>query len=177
MRLLKNLLAHKVLASAVAVAVVSAGAIGGTFANFTATPITIASNAFATGTLTISRSGTGVLFNADKQKIGQEATGSVAITNTGTIDGAFTLTGSATGGLAPNLQLVIYKDTDGQAASKIYDGTLSAFSSVDLGTIAGGGSHTYYFHVSLPSTGTNAGDNALQGLSASASFTWSATQA
>jgi hypothetical protein len=177
MRLLKKLLAHKVLASAAAVAVVSAGAVGGTFANFTATPITISSNAFATGTLTISRSGTGVVFNSDKQKIGQEATGSVAITNTGTLDGAFTLAGSATGGLASNLKLVIYKDNDGQAGSKVYDGTLAGFASADLGTIAGGGSNTYYFHVSLPSTGTNAGDNALQGLSASASFTWSATQA
>jgi Camelysin metallo-endopeptidase len=177
MRLLKKLLAHKVLASAAAVAVVSAGAIGGTFANFTATPITISSNAFATGTLTISRSGTGVLFNADKQKVGQESTGSVAITNTGTIDGVFTLAGSATGALAPKLQLVIYKDTDGQAGSKVYDGTLAAFSSADLGTFAGGASHTYYFHVSLPTTGTDAGDNALQGAAASASFTWSATQA
>ena len=37
--------------------------------------------------------------------------------------------------------------------------------------------HTFYFHVSLPTTGSDAGDNALQGKSAGASFTWSATQA
>ncbi|MGH3044045.1 MAG: hypothetical protein ACRDM2_04900, partial [Gaiellaceae bacterium] len=73
---------------------------------------------------------------------------------------------------------VIYKDNDGQAGSKIYDGALDDVDSVALGTFASdGGSHTFYFHVSLPTTGSDAGDNALQGKSAGASFTWSATQA
>jgi hypothetical protein len=50
--------------------------------------------------------------------------------------------------------------------------------SAALGTFAANGdAHTFYFHVSLPSTGSNAGDNALQGLSASEDFTWSAVQA
>ena len=50
-------------------------------------------------------------------------------------------------------------------------------SSAALGTFAANGdSHTFYFHVSLPSTGSDAGDNLLQGLAASESFTWSATQ-
>jgi len=49
---------------------------------------------------------------------------------------------------------------------------------VSLGTFAAsGGAHTFYFHVSLPTTGSDAGDNALQGLSADEDFTWSATQA
>ena len=63
-------------------------------------------------------------------------------------------------------------------ASKLYDGSLSALGSLGLGTFAAsGGSHTYYFHIDLPSTGTDAGDNAFQGLSATESLTWSATQA
>jgi hypothetical protein len=178
MRKLKQLVAaHKLTATIVAVAAVSVGALGGTYAVFTATPVTIASNAFATGTLSIARSGSGAIFNASNQKVGQEATGSVTISNTGSLDGAFTLTGSSTGTLAPSLKLVIYKNTDGNAATKLYDGTLSAFSSAELGTIAGGGSGTYYFHVSLPTTGSDATDNALQGKSASESFTWSAVQA
>jgi spore coat-associated protein N len=177
MKLKKFIAAHKIMATVVAVAAVSASALGGTYATFTATPVTIASNAFATGTLTIARGGSGAIFTSTNQKIGQESTGSVTISNTGSLDGAFSLGGTATGTLAPNLKLVIYKGTDNSAANKLYDGTLSAFSSADLGTIAGGASGTYYFHVSLPTTGSDATDNALQGKSASETFTWSAVQA
>jgi hypothetical protein len=102
----------------------------------------------------------------------------VTISNTGSLAGEYVLSGSASGALAPSLDLVIYKDVDGAAGSKIYDGALDDVESVDLGTFAAdGGSHTFYFHVSLPTTGSDAGDNALQGKSATASFTWSATQA
>jgi camelysin-like metallo-endopeptidase len=177
MKLKKFIAAHKVMATVVAVAAVSASALGGTYATFTATPVTIASNAFATGTLTIARGGSGAIFTSTNQKIGQESTGSVTISNTGSLDGAFSLGGTATGTLGPNLKLVIYKGTDNSGANKLYDGTLSAFSSADLGTIAGGASGTYYFHVSLPTTGSDATDNALQGKSASETFTWSAVQA
>jgi hypothetical protein len=70
----------------------------------------------------------------------------------------------------------VYKDVDGGSA--LYDGSLVGFSSASLGTFAASGdSHTFYFHVSFPSTGTDAGDNVLQGLSASTTFTWSAVQA
>ena len=177
MRYIKALIARKTMLSVLAVGVISVGALGGTYANFTATPVTIASNAFATGTLSIGRSGSGAIFNVSAQKIGQEATGSLTITNTGTIDGVFSGTGASTGALAPNIQLVIYRDNDMVAGSKLYDGTLAAFSSVALGTIVSGGSTTFYFHVSLPTTGTDAGDNLLQGSSASSSFTWTAVQA
>jgi len=126
----------------------------------------------------MDRSGSGAVFSAASMAIGDDAAGSVTITNSGSLAGAYSLAGSASGDLAPKLELEIYKDNDGQAGSKIYDGALNGLSSVDLGTFAAdGGSHTFYFHVALPTTGTDAGDNALQGKSASASFTWSATQA
>src|SRR5437763_8142387 len=112
MKLKKFIAAHKVMATVVAVAAVSASALGGTYATFTATPVTIASNAFATGTLTIARGGSGAIFSSANQKIGQESTGSVTISNTGSLDGAFSLGGAASGTLAPNLKLVIYKGTD-----------------------------------------------------------------
>jgi spore coat-associated protein N len=111
-------------------------------------------------------------------KIGDTATGSVTITNTGTLAGAYTLSGSSSGSsaLSSQLNLKVYKDVDGGTA--LYDGSLGGFSSVALGTFAANGdAHTFYFHVSFPSTGSDAGDNALQGLSASETFTWSATQA
>jgi hypothetical protein len=170
----------KVLASLAALAAVSAVAVGGTYANFTATPVTISSNAFATGSLTMSRSGTGVVFDVSDAKIGQDATGSVTINNTGTLEGAYTLEGTPAGALASSLNFKLYKDNDGVAGSLLYDGTLADIATafpLDLGTFAAStGSHTFYFHVSLPTTGSDAGDNALQGKSGSASFTWKATQ-
>jgi spore coat-associated protein N len=174
----KNLPLTKILLSLAAISVVAVAAVGGTFANFTATPTTISSNAFASGSLTMSRSGSGAIFTSAAMKIGDTATGSVTITNTGSLAGAYTLAGSSSGtaALANQLHLTLYKDVDGGTA--IYDGSLGGFSSVSLGTFsANGDAHTFYFHVSLPTTGSNAGDNALQGLSADESFTWSAVQA
>ena len=176
--MLKNLPLSKILLSLAAISVMTIAAVGGTFANFTASPTTIASNAFASGSLTMSRSGSGAIFSASAMKIGDTATGSVTITNTGTLAGAYSLAGSTSGNaaLSSQLNLKVYKDVDGGTA--IYDGSLGGFSSVALGTFAASGdSHTFYFHVSFPTTGTDAGDNALQGLSASTTFTWSATQA
>lgn len=176
--MLKNLPLSKILLSLAAISVIAVGALGGTFANFTATPTTIASNAFASGSLTMARSGSGAIFNSAAMKIGESVSGSVTITNTGTLAGAYALAGSTSGNaaLASQLNLKLYKDVDGGTA--LYDGSLAGFSSASLGTFAADGdSHTFYFHVSFPSTGSDAGDNALQGLSASTTFTWSATQA
>jgi spore coat-associated protein N len=173
----KHLPLTKILLSLAAVAVAAVATVGGTFANFTATPTTIASNAFASGSLTMSRSGSGAIFSSAAMKIGDTATGSVTITNTGTLAGAYTLTGASSGSsaLASQLHLTLYKDVDG--GTPIYNGSLGSFSA-SLGTFAANGdAHTFYFHVSLPSTGSDAGDNALQGLSATEDFTWSATQA
>jgi spore coat-associated protein N len=175
--MLKTLPLTKILLTLAAVSAVTVAAVGGTFANFTATPTSIASNAFASGLLTMTRSGSGAIFNAAAMKIGESASGSVTITNTGTLAGAYTLAGSSSGSavLAGQLNLKVYKDVDGGTA--LYDGSLGGFSSASLGTFAASGdAHTFYFHVSLPTTGTDAGDHAFQGLSASASFTWSAAQ-
>lgn len=178
MATLKKLISRKIALSAAAIGAVSIAAAGGTYANFTATPVTISNNAFAAGTLEMDRSGSGAIFSAASMAIGDEASGSVTITNTGSLAGDYELSGSASGNLAPSLDLVVYKDVEGSAGAKIYDGALDAIGSVDLGTFASdGGAHTFYFHVSFPSTGSDAGDNALQGKSAGASFTWSATQA
>ena len=169
----------KPLTTIFAVGAISVVGIGGTFANFTATPTTIENNVFTAGTLVMTRSGTGVIFNAGNVKIGQTVTGSVTINNTGTLPGAYTLSGTTTGSstLSGQLNVKVYKDNDNVAGSKLYDGTLAAFSSLSLGEFAAStGSHTFYFHVTLPTTGTDAGDNALQGLSTSTTFTWNATQ-
>jgi len=170
----------KILATLAAVGAVSAATIAGTYASYSATPTTITNNAFSSGSLMMTRSGSGAVFSAAAMKIGDSTSGSVTITNTGTLAGVYTLSGSSSGSasLAGELHVVIYKDTDGDIASKLYDGSLSGLGSLALGTFAAsGGAHTFYFHVDLPSTGTDAGDNAFQGLSATESLTWSATQA
>ena len=175
--MLKNLPLTKILLSLAAAGAISVAAVGGTFANFTSTPTSISANAFASGSLTMTRSGSGAVFSASAMKIGDTATGSITITNTGNLAGAYTLSGSSSGSaaLAAQLHLAVYKDVDGGTA--IYDGALGSFSA-SLGTFAAsGGAHTFYFHASLPTTGTDAGDNVLQGLSADETFTWSATQA
>jgi len=175
----KDRMFKKTLLSLAAVAVVAVAAVGGTFANFTATPTSIASNAFAAGQLTMNRSGSGAIFSASAMKIGDTATGSVTISNTGSLAGAYTLAGSSSGSavLANQLTLKIYADVD-NSGSPVYDGTVGGFSSASLGTFAAStGSHTYYFHVTLPTTGADATDNAFQGLSAAETFTWSAVQA
>jgi spore coat-associated protein N len=169
----------KILLTIAAIVAVGTVAVGGTYANFTATPTTVTSNAFTSGALTMTRSGSGAILSASAMKIGDTAAGSVTITNTGTLAGVYTLAGSTTGSsaLAGQLQLKIYADAD-NAGTPVYSGALSGLSSVSLGTFtANGDAHTYYFHVSLPTTGSDAGDNAFQGLSAAATFSWSATQA
>jgi spore coat-associated protein N len=174
------MLSTKILLTLASIAAVSALAVGGTYANFTASPTTISSNAFTSGTLTMSRSGSGAIFASGNMKIGDQATGSVTISNTGSLAATYALDAAVTGDatLAGTLNLKIYSDNDGVAGSKIYDGALNAVSALALGNFAAtSGSHTYYFHVSLPSTGTDAGDNNLQGKSATVTFTWTGAQA
>jgi hypothetical protein len=113
-------------------------------------------------------------------KVGDTSTGSVTITNTGSLAATYTLNDAMTGdaGLGSQLKLQIYADNDNVSTSKIYDNALSGVSGLSLGNFAAtSGAHTYYFHISLPSTGTDANDNLLQGKTATAAFTWSATQA
>lgn len=172
------MLSKNILLSLATVAAVSVAAIGGTYASFTATPTTIASNAFTTGTLSMTSSGSGAIFSAANMKIGDTATGSVTINNTGSLAAIYALTGAITGDatLAGDLKLKIYADVD--SGTPIFDGSLDGVSGLALGTFAAtSGSHTYYFHISLPTTGSAAGDNALQGKTATAAFTWTATQA
>ena len=147
--MLKNLPLSKILLSLAAVSVIAVGAVGGTFANFTATPTSIASNAFASGSLTMTRTGSGAIFNASAMKIGDSVTGTVTITNSGTLAGAYSLAGSSSGSaaLTSQLNLKVYKDVDGGSA--LYDGSLGGFSSASLGRSLPAATRT-------PSTSTSA---------------------
>src|SRR2546423_10474134 len=152
----RNRLFTKILLSVGAVAVVAVAAVGGTFANFTATPTSIASNAFASGSLSMTRSGSGAIFSASAMKIGDSATGSVTISNTGSLAGAYTLAGSSSGSavLSNQLTLKIYADVD-NSGTPAYDGSLGGFSSASPRTFAARPrSPTYHIHPHPPHTRT-----------------------
>jgi len=175
---------RKVLLTLVALSAIAIGAVGATFSSFTADPLQIQSQAFADGSLSIGADRTSAIFSIHDAIVGSEATGSVTIEDTGSIPAHFTMNGSVDAGssssLASQLIMTIYQDQDATPAAIVYTGKVSAFSTLDLGTFqkqsTPGDRHTYYFHVLLPSSGTNAGDNLFQGQTVNSTFTWNASQ-
>jgi spore coat-associated protein N len=172
----------KFLITLLALSAIAVAAVGASFSAFTATPVTIASQAFANGSLSMSAN-TSAIFTIHDAIVGSSTTGSIKISDTGTIPADFSLAGSVDNGsdanLAGILTMQIYKDVD-LTSTPIYSGLVSAFSGLDLGLFqkmgTAGDNHTYYFHVELPTTGTTAGDNALQGKTVSSTFSWNAVQ-
>ncbi len=100
-----------------------------------------------------------------------EPSGNVRIANAGSAPGNFVLSAAVSGDakLASSLVLTVADET-GHVA---YRGSLAGLSSETLGTFAPAETHTYKLSVALPGTA----GNELQGLSAGASFTWSAVSA
>src|SRR5207249_547101 len=141
------------------VAVISAAAIAATFANFTATPVVIPTNSVATGTLSLSRSGAGAIYSLANAKIGDTQSGSITISNPGSLDSNLSLNATTTGdaSLASAVQVKVYLDAD-NTGTAVYNGPLSGFNAADV-ALAHGAGHTYFFHIGLPTTGTTAGDN------------------
>jgi spore coat-associated protein N len=177
----------KFLITLLALSAIAVAAVGASFSAFTATPVTIASQAFANGSLAMSAS-TSAIFTIHDAVVGSSTTGSITISDIGTIPANFSLTGSTDSGsdanLASILTMQIYKDVD-LTSTPIYSGLVSTFAALPTGGLAlgtfqkagtAGDNHTYYFHVELPSTGSTAGDNALQAKTVSSTFSWNAVQ-
>jgi spore coat-associated protein N len=160
-------LATLLLAAAVAV---------GSGANFTASSAN-PSNTFSTGTLDITNTQSGAIVSMSNMRPGDSQTGTVDITNSGSLSGTFTLAESNVTGAALAGQLDLSITDCGDVASadcatgtSLYSGKLDSLTSTALGTFAAGQGRRYEFTVTLPSsTG-----NAFQGTSASAQFDWSA---
>ena len=95
----------------------------------------------------------------------------VRIANAGSAPGTFVLSAAVSGDtkLASSLVLTVADET-GRIA---YQGPLAGLADDALGTFAPAEAHTYQLSVALPGTA----GNELQGLSAGASFTWSAVSA
>lgn len=123
------------------------------------------------GSVAVGRVGSGPVFDLGNLAPGHNASESVRIANTGSAPGTFVLSAAVSGDskLASSLVLTVADDT-GRIA---YRGPLARLAGEKLGTFAPAEAHTYKLSVALPSTA----GNELQGLSAGASFTWSAVSA
>ena len=123
------------------------------------------------GSVVVGRVGSGPVFDLGNLAPGDSASESVRIANEGSAPGTFVLSAAVKGDakLASSLVLTVADDT-GRIA---YRGPLAGLSGEALGTFAPAEAHTYTLSVALPSTA----GNELQGLSAGASFSWSAVSA
>jgi spore coat-associated protein N len=145
------------------------------------------SNTFSGGTMTQSNSkANAAILTASGMKPGDSATGTVDITNTGSLAGAFTLTKSTpvdtptASNFSSKLTGVI-EDlgdpgcvTSCPAATTVYNGDLKSMGAISLGTFAASAKHRYKFTVTFPDGGASGGDNAYQGASTSVDYTFTA---
>lgn len=124
--------------------------------------------------------GSGAILAADAMRPGSSVEGTVAIANTGDLDGQLTVTGSALADapgpagspLSERLRLSIDDVTDGAAAVRVHSGPLAELRSVPVGAFPAGRVRRFRFVATLPA---GAGDDAYQGSRASVSFDWTAT--
>lgn len=155
------------LAAAAAVAVGS----GATFTSTSGNTI----SAVTAGTLTQSNSKADqAIFNLSNMKPGDTVTGTLTLTNTGSLAAAFSLVevSSANSFAGNDLTLEI---TDTTTGTSVYNGTFGGLvdgAKTDLGTWAPNAAHSFKFVVKLDSAAGN-GD---QGKTANAVYRWDSVQ-
>ena len=140
--------------------------------------------ASASGALSLSNSREGAaIFRAAAMRPGEEASGSVTITNTGTVTGALTLApaapadmpGQGGGKLSNKLELLVIDVTTVTAPVTVYAGTLKQMEPTDVGALLPGQHRTYLFVATLRPNGNS--DNDYQGAAITTDFTWTAAGA
>ena len=138
--------------------------------------------ASATGALSLSNSKEGAaIFQAAAMRPGEEASGSVTITNTGTVNAALALApeapadtpGNGGGKLSSKLELLVIDVTTVSLPVTVYAGTLKQMDVTNVGSLEPGARRTYLFVASLRPSGSD--DNAFQGAALTTGFRWSAT--
>jgi hypothetical protein len=132
--------------------------------------------------ITSSREGEAIL-SAAPMLPGTQATGTVAIANTGHRSESMTLDAGAPvdqrgpggGKLSSDLQLRVEDiSAAGGAPEVVYAGPLTGLHLASLGMWAAGERRTYRFVVTFPDGGAGGADNAYQGSSTSIAFHWTA---
>lgn len=189
---------RRIVRTVLVVGLTAAFAAVGTYAAFTATT-TSPGNSFAPGTVAIGDNDTGAAMLAlAAAKPGDSDTSCMRVTYTGSINSSVRLYAGLTGSLAQYLTLTVTRGTDaapsfdscasfapdatnyiGAGAGVVYSGALSAFPSTYAAGLVdpipaapeswtASEAHSYRFAISLDN------NNAAQGLSSTASFTWEA---
>lgn len=127
------------------------------------------------GTLTQTNSRADqAIFNVSNIKPGDTVTGSVTITNTGSLPALFSVTETDTGTFVDRTLLSM---TITQGATTVYSGpfggaTVNSAEKIELGTFLKGEARTYDYTVTLAQSATNVEQNKT----ANASYTWDAIQ-
>jgi len=138
--------------------------------------------ASASGSLSLSNSSeAAAILSSGAMRPGEAVSGTVRIANTGSQPGALALArtagavdvpGAGGGRLSDRLQLLVLDVTTAALPATVYSGRLDAMPTTAVGTVAPGGERSFRFVATLPAAG--AADNAYQGASLAAGFTWTA---
>lgn len=165
------------LLATLALLLAATGVAIGSGASFTSSSAT-AANTFATGTLkqTNDKDGAAIL-TAANMKPGDTTTGTVKITNSGSLAGTFKVAETDYAKTFEKTTLAL-SVVDTASGTSVYSGKLDGFGTKDLGTWAAGEAHTYKFTVTFPTTDDSGAtdQNVDQGKTASAKFAWTSTQ-
>ena len=132
----------------------------------------------------------GAIFSARDMAPGSSAAGTVSVSNTGSLDGAFSLSqvnvvdtpGPFGGRPSQHFQLAVEEiSAGGSTAQLLYSGVLSGLGTRQLGPIRAGETRSYRFTVSFPDTGIppapDMGDNLFQSGSLRVDYVWTASVA
>lgn len=141
-------------------------------------------NTFVSGTVSIDPSGgTDFPVAIGAMKIGSSEQREIIVANDGTLGLTYTITSAASGTSSATLGAALNAKLQAGAcaantSTPLYNAALTGLAyATPSAVVAAAGSQTLCLTVSLPTTGTDAGDNALQGLSADRTLTFTATQA
>jgi spore coat-associated protein N len=132
----------------------------------------------ATGDLQLSNSQEGqAIFQASGLAPGRSVTGTVRLTNSGTLPGDLTLqqldvtdSPGLGGGLLSNVVSLAITDVTGGSSIPVFSGQLGGLGSRPLGAIGPGEARTFRFTASLPDM-----DNAFAGSGLTVHYAWNAT--
>jgi hypothetical protein len=132
---------------------------------------------FADGRPAITLSSTASPLDLAQLAVGEQRRGSLVVTNSGSGRGLYLLQIEGRGSrlLLRRLELTVTAGS-GHALHRLYRGSLAGVGTLQLGRLDIGERRRLSFAVSLRSSGSDAGDNALQGLAAGVRLHWSAVQ-
>jgi hypothetical protein len=142
------------------------------------------------GTLELSNSLDGAaVFTAQNMRPGSSSAGTVSVSNTSSVDGAFSLSqanlvdtpGPLGGRLSDRVRLNVEEvSEEGSTAQSLYYGVLAGLGTRPLGTLRAGQTRAYRFTVDWPDGGpapAGAGDNLFQSAALRVDYVWTASGA